>query len=207
MIPRFHPSENRLLDHVVGGTDAAARALMDCHLALCDACAARFHDLSLGGGFFLAQQRPAAVPPGLFTRILDRIGQEPPLPSAPPFLRSLAPFLPPDLSRGWRGALAPGFRFLELAPDLPEGVKLYLVRLVAGMPFPGHRHQGLEEAVVLSGGLVDETGQYEAGDWDAMDEGSSHIPRALEDEDCWLVARLEGEIRFSGWRGLIQRLV
>ena len=40
-----------------------------------------------------------------------------------------------------------------------------------------------------------------------MGDGSHHAPRALADVDCWLVARLEGEIRFTGWRGMIQRLV
>ena len=211
MTPRLHPPDSRLLDHVVGSSDAAARALMDCHLALCDACAARILDLSQAGGSFLAQQEPLAAPPGLFARILDRIDQEPPpgswLPSLLPFRAALAPWLPPDLSRGWRGALAPGFRFLELAAELPRGVKLYLIHMAAGMPFPEHRHLGLEEAVILAGGLADETGGLEAGDWDAKEEGTHHTPRALEDEDCWLVARMEGEIRFTGWRGLLQRLV
>jgi len=211
MIPRLHPPESRLLDHVVGASDAAARALMECHLALCDTCAAQVLDLSLAGGSFLAQQAPLAVPADLFARILDRIDQGPlPVSAVPtllPFHAALAPFLPPDLSRGWRGALAPGFRFLELAAELPKGVKLYLIHMAAGMPFPEHRHLGLEEAVILAGGLADETGGLEAGDWDAKEEGTHHTPRALEDEDCWLVARMEGEIRFTGWRGLLQRLV
>lgn len=207
MIPRLHPSETRLLDHVVGGTDLAARALMDCHLALCDACAVRVGELSLGGGAFLARQKPLPAPPELFGRILDRIGQEPPIPAALPFHQALAPYLPPDLSRGWRGALAPGFRFLDLAAELPKGVKLYLIHMAAGKPFPEHWHRGLEEAVILAGGLADETGRYEAGDWDTKEDGTRHTPRALAGEDCWLVARMEGEIRFAGWRGLLQRLV
>ena len=206
MIPRLHPPEARLLDHVVGATDQAARALMECHLALCDACAARVGELSLGGGVFLSQQRPLPAPPELFGRILDRIAQAPPAPAVLSLPRALAPYLPPDLARGWRGALAPGFRFLDLAAELPKGVKLYLVHLAAGMPFPGHRHLGLEEAVILAGGLADETGQCEVGDWDTKEEGSRHSPRALAGEDCWLVARMEGEIRFAGWRGLLQRL-
>jgi putative transcriptional regulator len=210
MIPRLHPPETRLLDHVVGAGDPAARALVECHLALCDACAARVQDLSLAGGAFMAQQAPLPVSPDLFGRILDRIAQEPPPVAAAPALRPfqdvLAPYLPPNLARGWRGALAPGFRFLELAAELPRGVKLYLIHMAAGKPFPEHQHLGLEEAVILAGGLADETGRYEAGDWDAKEEGSHHTPRALADEDCWLVARMEAEIRFTGWRGLLQRL-
>jgi len=206
MIPRLHPPESRLLDHVAGGTDAAARALMDCHLALCDACAARVADLSAPGGRFLAAQAPAPVPADLFARILARIDEAPPRPADLPFTRALAPYLPPDLAKGWRGALTPGFRFLDLASELPRGVGLYLVHMAAGAAFPRHRHQGLEEAVILAGGLADETCQMEIGDWGAMEGGTRHTPRALEGEDCWLVARMEGEIRFTGWRGLLQRL-
>jgi len=210
MIPRLHPPESRLLDQVVGASDPAARALLECHLAVCDTCAARIQELSLAGGAFMAQQAPLAVAPDLFASILDRIDREPPpvawVPALLPFQVALVPYLPANLSRGWRGALAPGFRFLELAAELPRGVKLYLIHMAAGRSFPEHRHLGLEEAVILAGGLADETGRFEAGDWDAKEEGTHHTPRALEDEDCWLIARMEAEIRFTGWRGLLQRL-
>jgi putative transcriptional regulator len=180
---------------------------MDCHLALCDVCAAQVADLSGPGGRFLAAQTALAPPPDLFARIQARIAQDPPVPASLPFTRALAPYLPADLTKSWRGALTPGFRFLDLAAALPKGVGLYLVHMAAGAGFPEHRHQGLEEAVILKGGLSDETGQLETGNWGAMAEGSRHAPRALADEDCWLVARVEAEILFTGWRGLLQRMV
>ncbi len=207
MNPRLHPPETRLLDHVAGDGDAAARALMDCHLALCDLCAAQVAELSAPGGRFLAAQATLVPPADLFSRIQARIAQEAPVQAGLPFTKALAPYLPSDLSKGWRGALTPGFRFLDLAAELPKGIGLYLVHMAAGAAFPEHRHQGLEEAVILAGGLADETGQLEAGDWGAMVEGSRHAPRALADEDCWLVARMEGEILFTGWRGILQRMV
>jgi putative transcriptional regulator len=207
MSPRLHPLETRLLDHAAGCGDPAASALMDCHLALCDACAARVADLSGPGGRFLAAQSPLPVPPELFARIQDRISRVPPVPAAPPCISALAPCLPADLAKGWRGALTRGFRFLDLAVDLPKGVSLYLVHMAAGAPFPEHRHQGLEEMVILAGGLSDGNSRMEAGDWRGLEEGTRHAPRALAGEDCWLVARMEGEIRFTGWRGLIQRMI
>ncbi len=82
MNPRLHPPETRLLDHVAGCADPAARALMDCHLALCDACAAQVADLSGPGGRFLAAQSPLALPPDLFARIQARIAVAPPIPAA-----------------------------------------------------------------------------------------------------------------------------
>lgn len=207
MSPRHHPPETRVLEHVAGGSDSAARALMDCHLALCEDCAMELADLSGPGGRFLAAQPNLAVAPDLFTRIQAQLAQTPPMPAALPFTRALGPYLPADFAKGWRGALTPGFRFLDLAVGLPPGVGLYLVHMVAGAAFPEHRHHGLEEAVILTGGLSDDTGLLETGDWGAMAAGSRHTPRALADEDCWLVARMEGAIQFAGWRGLLQRLV
>jgi putative transcriptional regulator len=206
MIPRLHPPEARLLDHVAGGTDPAARALMECHLALCDACAARMAGLSQAGGVLLAQQRPIAAPADLFNRIMAQVDQEPQLPGALPFTRALAPYLPADFTRGWRGALAAGFRFLELGADLPKGVGFYLARMAPGKPFPDHLHQGTEDLVVLAGGFQDGGERMEAGDWSTMAAATRHAPRALDGEDCWVVARTEADIRFKGWRGLIQRL-
>jgi putative transcriptional regulator len=78
--------------------------------------------------------------------------------------------------------------------------------MVAGKPFPEHRHGGVEEVVVLEGGFEDGDERLEAGDWFSKQEGTRHAPRALEGEDCWLVVRTEAEIRFKGWRGVIQRL-
>ena len=205
MNPRLHPPEARLLGHVVGGADPAAQGLMDCHLAQCDACAARIADLSRTGGAFLAQGSPLAPPPDLFTRILARIEPEAPVPAFP-FARVLAPYLPADSARGWRGALCPGFRFLELVADLPRGLGFYLVHMAPGRPFPEHRHHGLEEAVVLAGGFEDGGERMEAGDWFSKPEGTGHAPRALDGEDCWLVVRTEADIRFRGWRGVLQRL-
>jgi len=206
MIPRLHPPESRLLDHVAGGTDAAARALMECHLAMCDACAARIAGLSQAGGVLLARQRPLAAPPDLFNRILAQVDQEPPPPAELPFTRALAPYLTADFNRGWRGALAAGFRFLELRPELPKGVGFFLARMAPGRPFPEHLHQGTEELVVLAGGFEDGGERMEAGDWSTMAAATCHAPRALDREECWVVARTEADIRFKGWRGLIQRL-
>jgi putative transcriptional regulator len=163
--------------------------------------------LSGAGGRLLAAQTPLAVPPDLFAQIQARIALAPPLPAALPFTRALAPYLPPDLAKGWRGALMPGFRFMDLALELPAGVGLYLAHMAAGAAFPEHRHQGLEEMVILAGGLTSDAVRLEEGDWGVMTEGTIHAPRALPDQDCWLLARLEGEILFSGWRGFVQRLV
>lgn len=75
-----------------------------------------------------------------------------------------------------------------------------------GRPFPEHAHSGLERSVILAGGLEDAGSVMGAGDFDEADGSRIHSPVALPDEDCWLLASLEGGIRFTGWRGVLQRL-
>jgi putative transcriptional regulator len=111
----------------------------------------------------------------------------------------------PDVAQAsWRGALTRGFRFLQV-PQL-GGPDLFLIHMEAGRSFPCHDHGGLERTLVLVGGLQDAQGVMEAGDFDEAPPGHVHAPVALPDEDCWLLATLEGGIRLRGWRGLLQRV-
>lgn len=45
-----------------------------------------------------------------------------------------------------------------------------------------------------------------SGDFEEATASHIHAPVALPDEDCWLLATLEGGIRLQGWRGLLQRM-
>jgi putative transcriptional regulator len=76
-----------------------------------------------------------------------------------------------------------------------------------GRRFPRHLHLGSEQATVLAGGYEDERGSFEAGDYVEYERGSEHGPDTLDGDPCWILFRLEGKVRFRGWRGLIQRLV
>ena len=207
MTPHSHPSESHLLAYVTGDAEPQLRALLDCHLDLCGTCSAMVGQLSAPGGQWLAHLQPAEVPGDLFDRVMGRIqGQTPPAEvdlALPPAVRSL---LPSHSRPDWKGILKQGFRFVQLMKEAPGGFGLYLVHLSAGTRFPLHRHGGLEEAVILAGGLADGEQRLEAGDWSTAEAGSAHAPCALKDEDCWLVARMEGGIHFSGWRGWLQTL-
>jgi putative transcriptional regulator len=163
--------------------------------------------LELGepGWRMLQSLAPAPLPADLFAKILDRIEvQSRPSPGALPLPDPILGLLPGEPR--WKGFLLRGFRFLRLLEEAPRGAGLYLVHLAAGTAFPSHRHGGLEESVILAGGLEDGGLRFEAGDWASAEAATSHSPRALPDEDCWLVARMEEDIRFTGWRGLVQRL-
>ncbi len=207
MTPRSHPAESHLLAYVTGDAEPQLRALLECHLGLCDTCSTAIARLSAPGGNWLAQVQPVAVPEDLFERVMGRLQAQAPFagvdPTLPPAVQSL---LPTHARPDWKGILKQGFRFVELMKEAPGGFGLYLVHLSAGTRFPLHRHGGLEEAVILAGGLADGEQRLEAGDWSTSEAGSAHAPRALKDEDCWLVARMEGGIHFSGWRGWLQAL-
>jgi len=208
MIPAHHPSEDLWLDYTSGQVDAATRTLLDAHLAYCETCRSLVGQLAQPGARIVAEASPASpAPQGLLEGILSRL-KAPEAPAvggeALPLPRALWPLLP-DLSRAtWRGALTPGFRFLQVLQE--GGPGLFLIHMAAGRPFPRHGHLGLERSLVLSGGLQDEQGVMEPGDFEEMDASHIHTPVALPDEDCWLLASLEGGIQFKGWRGVLQRM-
>lgn len=207
MNPTHHPSEDHWLEYAAGQLDPATRTLLDAHLAFCEACRSTASQASEAGARMLAAARLDPAPQCLLAGIMARLkapeaprvnGQALPLPKA------IWPLLQ-DLSRAsWREALTPGFRFLQVIQD--GGPPLSLLHMVAGCPFPRHGHTGLERSVVLTGGLRDEQGILEAGDFEEVTTDHVHTPVALADEDCWLLASLDGDIRFKGWRGVLQRL-
>ncbi len=203
MIPAHHPPDSHWLDYARGEADPTLRIMLEAHLDLCDACAAQVAALSEAGGALLRRIRPQAPPEDLFDRILERLPQGP-SPAHFHLPPSFRPLLPDEGGRAWRGLLKAGVRFLEVAAEEGRGLRLYLVHLAAGATFPHHSHRGSEQALILAGGARDGSLVLEAGDWKQYGPHSAHQPGALPDEDCWLLVRVEDEIRFSGWRRLFQ---
>lgn len=203
MNPRFHPTEDHWLDYASGQMEGASRNLLEAHLAFCETCRRQAARDLAPGGLLLSEVPPAPVPTGLLGGILARLTPpEPPRVGAEvlPLPPALWPLLPPLRGASWRGALTRGFRFLEASPGL------FLIHMRNGRPFPEHMHLGLERSVILAGGLEDAGTILGAGDFDEADGYRVHAPVALPDEDCWILASLAGPIRFTGWRGGLQRL-
>lgn len=205
MIPRHHPPDAQWPAYVAGSLDQARRLLLEAHLTHCDACAREAARLAEPGGTLLRELRPEPPPADLFERLLVRLSDAP-MTNRDPIPAFLRPHLPPEGERAWQGVLKSGVRLLEIAAGESRRVRLYLVHIAAGRAFPHHAHGGLEEAVILAGGAVDGGIRLEPGDWRSYPEGSVHQPAAFPDEDCWILARIEEEVRLSGWRGVLQRL-
>lgn len=120
-----------------------------------------------------------------------------------PLPHSLLALLPPEGQ--WRRARfgLGGGEAARVLKDPISGAALHLVRLPGGRTFPAHRHLGTETTLLLAGGLQDGPAHLHPGDWIAHGPGTLHAPTADAGDDCWALVRLEGGVRFSGWRRLL----
>ncbi|HTA88963.1 MAG TPA: cupin domain-containing protein [Polyangiaceae bacterium] len=79
------------------------------------------------------------------------------------------------------------------------GLDTGFVKLKRGMPFPRHRHKGVERVLILEGSYLDhEQRQYGPGDFHDMTEGSEHSLQMSADEDVLLAVILSAEIEVVG---------
>ena len=69
---------------------------------------------------------------------------------------------------------------------------------------PQHTHLGLEMTLVLAGKIVDENGEYVAGDLLINSPDDTHTPRTLADEDCLCLSVLSAPLQFK--KGLTRLL-
>jgi anti-sigma factor ChrR (cupin superfamily) len=93
----------------------------------------------------------------------------------------------------------PGVSIHFFASDRATGHAAVMIKMSPGASYPGHRHAGPEELLVLQGGFRDETGHYHAGQYVRFDAGSVHHPIALDGEDCVFFAiASEGIELFDG---------
>ena len=87
----------------------------------------------------------------------------------------------------WRDTASPGVRWLLLASEDRPGVAkerlgaTVLIQMDPGRGYPPHRHDDVEEVLVLAGGYRDERGEHRAGDYIRYEPGSVHAPIALGD--------------------------
>ncbi len=207
----MHPPSESLVAHASGHLDPALRVVVEAHLDLCPACRAEMAAMSAAGGWMLSGASGAKrAPDPLWERLEARLGEASMPASVPPSV-PLPPSarleLPPGGRRlRWFSPLLRGARIAILSEDPATGASLALAHMPGGLVFPRHAHTGFEHAVVLAGGYEDERGSFTAGDFAIYEPGSQHGPHTLDGDDCWILFRLGGPVRFAGWRGVVQRL-
>lgn len=116
---------------------------------------------------------------------------------------SLRPLLPPEERWRWTRRGLGGAQVARLVTDPLTGATLNLAHMPAGRAMPHHGHCGPELSLVLAGALQDGATRMGPGDWIAHGPGDQHGPAADRGGECWALIRLEGGLRFTGWRSLL----
>lgn len=209
--PAAHPSEETIAAAVSGQLDLPHRLVVSTHVELCRTCRELQAELASPGGVLLAGLATGEAPPAaLWNRIESALDAAPPedrLDPALPIPAAVRAELAGWPRPRWWAHLLNGGRMAVLLDDPATGTQLCLGEMPGGRRFPRHLHLGSEQATVLAGGYEDERGSFEAGDYVEYERGSEHGPDTLDGDPCWILFRLEGKVRFRGWRGLLQRLV
>jgi len=107
-------------------------------------------------------------------------------------------------TKGWQKT-APGIQRMTLNTGSDAETEIY--RIEGGQAVPRHSHEGSEFTLVVSGGFTDETGSYGPGDLSVKGPNDIHQPVADEGEVCFTLAVRDGGLKFTGWMGLVQKLV
>lgn len=203
-MPRFHASDDLLLEYAAGSLSEPAALLVATHLALCPECRRKVWEYEAVGGALLQELPPAALQPDALERALSAIDL-----AGPDTIdvreTSVDPRLPQPLrdyvgrdveAVAWRSR---GRGIHEHELSVPgEGFTTKLIRIAAGETVPRHTHEGNEITLVLSGGFTDEAGHYERGDIAFATADVDHSPQADPDEDCLCLAVTDGALRLTG---------
>jgi anti-sigma factor ChrR (cupin superfamily) len=95
----------------------------------------------------------------------------------------------------WRATRHEGVYLHFLRRDEETNDATVLIRMEPGCGYPAHRHNGVEEVLILQGGYRDQAGEHREGDYLVNEAGSAHHPVALcGAEDCIMLAIAHGGI-------------
>lgn len=203
-----HPPKERVETFVAGAADRAARVIMEAHLARCPACRESVETLRREAGGLPQPDAASVLPEDGFERLWRRAEALPRTEAHP-----LAGLLPaealaeiPAAGKRWFSMFPRPSRYTVLLQDPDTGSALYLSHYPRDSEFPMHKHLGLEENVILTGGYQNGETHVDAGDWVPGEIGTSHAPKTLPEEECFCLTRVEAPgLLLHGWRGALQR--
>ncbi len=104
---------------------------------------------------------------------------------------------------GWKHIIK-GVESLKL--DIKSAAEVELFRIMPTCSVPRHSHEGSEFTLVISGGFTDETGSFGPGELIWKGPEDVHHPVADPGEACYALAVSEGDIRLTGYLGIIQKI-
>jgi len=212
-IINHHPEDELLLDYSAGKCDAAFNIVVASHVGDCVRCQntiALHHEIA---GDSLRNEKPAKMA----TTALDvmKMSEDASSETPEPIVASdkseiFGIDVPPLLSSYLPGKLD-NLKWKKITNRLKQAIiktdgqaSLRLLWMAPGTSIPAHGHKGQEMALILSGGYYDGDMAYTKGDLHFADHETPHIPVAMEDGPCLVLAATDGPLIFSG---LIPRLL
>lgn len=211
---KYHPGM-ALLEQFVEGTLSSDVALaVSAHIDLCPHCQRINRDMHQDFGSQFAKQ---SVKTGEFDwrAMMDAITAQPQqtqkhstsLPEQQPLAVRDREFIVP---RALQRLASEHGKWLNLGgistAKLPTGGDYHvsLLYISKDTEVPQHTHLGMEMTLVLSGKIVDENGEYRAGDLLINSPDDTHTPRTMADEDCLCLSVLSAPLHFN--KGLTRLL-
>lgn len=211
---KFHPSMSLLEQFADGALNADVALAIAAHIDLCPHCQQLSHDITtdLAGQL---QQLPVKTDSTNWDAMLANIVSQPqqakPVASAvskiEPIVVNQRQFVVP---RALQRLASQHGKWLQLGgianAKLPAGSNYHmsLLYIDKNTEVPQHTHLGLEMTLVLAGKIVDENGEYSAGDLLINSPDDTHTPRTLADEDCLCLSVLSAPLQFK--KGLTRLL-
>lgn len=208
-----HPDETLLMEYSAGSLSEAMALCVRLHLDRCPMCRGQLDMLNSLGAVMMEKGQPQPfsqeVSPELFDYILKEIGLEEESARSEPIKARSRPTLEDPLLKllgqelselPWKKQLGDVMvcDITHRFPDTPKGQTVTLQKLTAGGRAPAHTHRGTETTVVLRGAFADNTGVFEAGDIQILDDRDEHRPIALHGEDCYCLAVSTAPVRLTG---------
>lgn len=216
---KFHPGMSLLEQHAEGTLSADIALAVAAHIDLCPHCQQLSRDITTDLACQLAQQ-PVKTNNTDWQQMLNDIMAQPQLPKqatamqqqlsvqqAEPIIVNQREFI---LPRSLQRLAANRSKWLQLGgiatAKLPVGndYHISLLYIDKNTEVPQHTHLGLEMTLVLAGKIVDENGEYGAGDLLINSPDDTHTPRTMADEDCLCLSVLSAPLKFK--KGLTRLL-
>ena len=202
---KHHPDAATLMSFSAGTLPEPLAAVTAAHVSMCRQCQDDIKSMEMMGGLLLQQQAAAQLDTTAPTPVAD-IDDAALEAHSDKAARKPCELLPSPVANHyklseetipWR-RLGPGIWHYQL--PLSAGVEgdLRLLKISAGMKMPEHGHGGSELTLVLNGSYADETGRYERGDMQDLDDHVEHQPVADKETGCICLIASERPAQFKG---------
>jgi putative transcriptional regulator len=205
-----HPDLAWLIDYSAGNLSPGFNTVIAGHLGVCGGCRAQLGTAErLGEHLNVASPvlTPRISAAAIRARAPHGTDKGVTTPSAAP--SPLHNFVASSIGFDW-GSLdwQPGVAGLRIARlQDRDDERIWLLHTAAGVALPEHTHEGAELTLILHGAYRTDDQLYGAGDVDENDESVTHRPIVTNDGDCMSLLVFEGRIKYTGVRGIAQKIL